>query len=99
MRTVKISELKAKLSAHIELVKNGEEVLIFNRDKLVARLVPGGDLDAYDELEQRLIASGQMTPPSDPRNLKGFIPKPAGNKMIPQEVIDRLWEEERADRC
>jgi antitoxin (DNA-binding transcriptional repressor) of toxin-antitoxin stability system len=27
MRTAKISELKAKLSAHIEYVKHGEEVL------------------------------------------------------------------------
>lgn len=39
MRTAKISELKAKLSAHIEFVKNGEEVLILDRNKPAARLV------------------------------------------------------------
>ena len=45
MRTAKISELKAKLSAHIEFVKNGEEVLIFDRNTPVARLVPAGPIE------------------------------------------------------
>src|SRR5271169_3110993 len=40
MRTVNISDLKAQLSAHIQLVKDGEEVLICDRNKPVARIVP-----------------------------------------------------------
>ena len=42
MRTAKISELKAKLSAHIQFVKNGEEVLILDRNTPVAGLVSLG---------------------------------------------------------
>jgi prevent-host-death family protein len=45
VRTAKISELKAKLSAHIQYVENGEEVLILDRNKPVARLVPAGPID------------------------------------------------------
>ncbi len=33
MRIVNIGELKAKLSAHLQLVKNGEEVLVCDRNK------------------------------------------------------------------
>lgn len=99
MRTAKISELKAKLSAHIEFVKNGEEVLILDRNTPVARLVPAEPMDDYDERERRLIAKGILIPPKDPQNRLKFIPSPAGNRMISQEVMDQIWEEERADRC
>jgi prevent-host-death family protein len=98
MRTAKISELKAKLSAHIQFVKNGEEVLIFDRNKPVARLVPADVADQYDEREQRLIAKGLLTPARDPYNLANFKPNPVGDTIIPQEVMDRIWEEERDDR-
>ena len=40
MRTVNISDLKAQLSAHIQRVKDGEEVLICDRNKPVARIIP-----------------------------------------------------------
>ena len=40
MRIVNISELKARLSAHIQLVRDGEEVLVCDRNKPVARIVP-----------------------------------------------------------
>jgi prevent-host-death family protein len=99
MRTAKISELKAKLSAHIQYVKNGEEVLILDRNTPVARLIPAGPSEEYSEREQRLIAKGILTPPRDPGNRAGFIPVPAGDHPISQEVMDQIWEEEREDRC
>jgi prevent-host-death family protein len=99
MRTAKISELKAKLSAHIGYVKNGEEVLIFDRNTPVARLVPAEPVDDYDEQTRRLIAKGILTPPKRPRK-PGFqlpLPPPKG-RCIPQEVIDKMWDEEREGR-
>jgi prevent-host-death family protein len=99
MRTAKISELKAKLSAHIQYVKNGEEVLILDRNTPVARLVPVSTVEDQDAQEHRLVAKGILIPARDPHNRAGFKPNPAGNKAIPQEVMDRIWEEERADRC
>src|SRR5580700_9836691 len=98
MRTAKISELKAKLSAHIELVKNGEEVLIFDRNTPVARLVPAGPMDEYGERERRLIAKGILIPAKISRPEGYILPLPPG-PMISQEVVDKMWEEEREDRC
>ena len=40
MKTVNIGDLKAKLSAHIQLVKDGEEILVCERNKPVARTIP-----------------------------------------------------------
>jgi prevent-host-death family protein len=99
MRTAKISELKAKLSAHIAYVKNGEEVLILDRNTPVARLVPAAAAEDEDARMRRLIAKGILTPAKDPQNRAGFKPVPAGNHPISQEVMDQFWEEERADRC
>jgi len=98
MRTAKISELKAKLSAHIQYVKNGEEVLILDRNTPVARLVPAGAVDDYDERTRRLIAKGILTPPKVRRPEGYKLPAPPG-PMISQEVMDKVWEEEREDRC
>jgi len=99
MRTAKIAELKAKLSAHIEYVKNGEEVLILDRNTPVARLVAAGSSDSCDERTKRLIAKGILLPPSKPRVVGKKWPGPVGNKPISQKVMDRIWDEERADRC
>jgi prevent-host-death family protein len=99
MRTAKISELKAKLSAHIQYVKNGEEVLILDRNTPVARLVSVGLIENEDARMRRLIANGIITPAKDPHNRAGFKPVPAGNHPISREVMDQFWEEERADRC
>ena len=97
MRTAKISELKAKLSAHIRYVKNGEEVLIFDRNTPVARLVAAGPVEAYGERERRLIAKGILTPPIKPRVLGKPWPAPAG-PMISREVMEQVWREERDGR-
>ena len=97
MRTAKISELKAKLSAHIQYVKNGEEVLIFDRNKPVARLVPAGPVEDCEERTLRLIAKGILTP-AKMRRPEGYkLPVPKG-PTISQEVMDRVLREERDGR-
>lgn len=98
MRTAKISELKAKLSAHIEYVKAGEEVLILDRNKPVARLVPAGAVEDYDARTKRLIAQGVLVPPKTKRVEGEEWAGPAGPNCISQEVMDEIWREERDDR-
>ena len=98
MRTAKISELKAKLSAHIRYVKNGEEVLIFDRNTPVARLVPPGPVEEEDARMRRLIAKGIVTPAKMPRPEGYELPKPPGKRCISQEVMDQVWREERDGR-
>src|SRR5437764_2624776 len=98
MRTARISELKAKLSAHIEYVKRGEEILILDRDTPVARLVPAAPVEQFGERERRLIAQGILTPPKVPRVEGEGWPGPAGPNCISREVMDQVWREERDGR-
>jgi prevent-host-death family protein len=64
MRTVNIADLKNNLSAHLERVRAGEELLVKDRNRPIARLVPfaaGEDVDA-EELE--LAAAGLIRLPT-----------------------------------
>src|ERR1035438_10524393 len=98
MRTAKISELKAKLSAHIRYVKNGEEVLILDRNIPVARLVSVGPAEDEDARMRRLIAKGIITPAKMPRVEGQEWPEPPGSHCISREVMDQVWREERDGR-
>ena len=90
MRTVNISDLKARLSAHLQHVKDGEELLVCDRNKPVARIIPCSTVDEAAR-EQRLIARGILVPPKKTR--RSPLPAPAGN--VSDEVMERLWREER----
>jgi prevent-host-death family protein len=95
MRTVNIGDLKARLSAHIRRVRRGEEVLVCDRNKPVARIIPW---DAPDRIshEKELIANGVLEPPRrTPRSAEADCAKPPGN--IPDDVVRDLWRQERGE--
>jgi prevent-host-death family protein len=95
MRTVNISDLKAQLSSHIQFVREGEEVLVCDRNKPVARIVPV-DLEDFSEPEKRLIARGALVPPLRKRSAEDSWPQPPGN--VSDEVMEQVWREERDGR-
>lgn len=64
MTRVSVSELKARLSAFLEIVRSGEEVLVTDRGRPVARLVPLGS-DANEEgRRDMLLRTGRLRAPS-----------------------------------
>jgi prevent-host-death family protein len=62
--SVGVRELKNSLSAFLDRVKSGEEVVVTDRGKPVARLVP---IDRSTERLNQLIAAGLVTPPRRPK--------------------------------
>ena len=95
MRRVKISELKAKLSTHIRRVRDGEEVLVCDRNRPGARIVPV-KLDEHSEQERRLVARGILVPPLKKRPTSGTWPEPPGN--VSDEVMRWVLRGEREGR-
>ena len=95
MRTVNISDLKAKLSSHIQRVRNGEEVLVCDRNQPVARIVPV-KLDDHSERERRLVARGILAPPLKKRPPSVTWPQPPGN--VSDEVMRQVLRDEREGR-
>src|SRR5215468_618084 len=59
MRTVNIAELKNRLSAYLNQVKEGEEIVVRDRNVPVARIVPLRSED-YDADRLKLAAQGRL---------------------------------------
>jgi len=95
MKRVNISGLKARLSAYIQRVRDGEEVLVCDRNKPVARIVPCRQEDRSGN-ELRLIARGVLTPPLKRRPTSVSWPEPPGN--VSDEIMEQVWREERDNR-
>jgi prevent-host-death family protein len=83
MRTAKIGVLKNQLSAYLRYVRNGEEVVIYDRNVPIARILPvePSEDEDYTSEEARLIAAGILKPPDDPSPMDwdAFWALPAAN--------------------
>ena len=94
MRKVNVGALKAQLSAHIQYVRGGEEVLVCDRNRPVARIVPV-ERPGRAEQEKELIARGVLVPPSKGRASSAW-PKPPGK--ISDKAMETVLREERDGR-
>lgn len=66
MRAVGIKTLKNKLSEYVRLAAGGERVLVTDRDRVVAELVPpsaGRSLLLADAILAEAVRRGWITPP------------------------------------
>jgi prevent-host-death family protein len=93
MKMASVSEVKARLSEYLARAQRGEEVLVTDRGRPVAKLVPIGVAErGLAELEREgLIRAGAMRLP------EGFLnrprPRPAGPGLV-----DALLDERREGR-
>jgi len=63
MRQATIAELKAKLSEYVAAVKEGDVVVVTERGRPVARLVPLGDETGMDARAVALVRAGVLGAP------------------------------------
>jgi prevent-host-death family protein len=66
MRSVRIAELKNQLSKYIGMVREGEEILVRERDLPVAKIVPLSGVEDLDAEELALAAAGLLRLPEAP---------------------------------
>jgi prevent-host-death family protein len=86
MKSVRIAELKAKLSEYLRAVRRGETIAVLDRDTPVAQIVPVRDRSA---LRVRRPAPGTPRPNQVP------LPKPLRLNI---DVVDLLLEERQPHR-
>ena len=97
MRTVGIKVLKNKLSEYVRIAAAGETVLISDRDRVVAELVPprpGRSPEVADAVLAQLVREGLVTPASHPPGDPPATP-PRTAKLA--DVLGEL-DADRADR-
>jgi antitoxin (DNA-binding transcriptional repressor) of toxin-antitoxin stability system len=96
MRSVGLKVLKNKLSEYIRLAAGGETVLVTDRDRVVAEIVPpqaGRSLLLADALLAEAVREGWLTPPP----LAGSGPPPRKPMMSFRELMKEL-QHDREDR-
>ena len=94
MRAVGLKVLKNKLSEYVRLVQGGEVVLVTDRDRVVAELVPpqaGRGVSVADAVLAELVRKGWVTPAPCP--LTGPPPR------LPIATLAELMRELEADRA
>lgn len=62
MKTANVAELKNRLSAYLQFVRDGEEILVKDRNQPIARISPYKPTELSDE-ERQLVASGALKMP------------------------------------
>lgn len=99
MKTVNIGVLKNQLSAYLQIVRKGEEVVVRDRNVPVARILPftlplppEGDHEA--EMAY-LIATGQVKAPKQKMDWEAFWALPAGN--VSDEAVKEAIEWAKGD--
>jgi antitoxin (DNA-binding transcriptional repressor) of toxin-antitoxin stability system len=96
MKTVGLKVLKNKLSEYVRLATSGETVLVMDRNRVVAELIPpqAEHLNVKKEpVIERGIREGWITP----AKVKGPLPAPPPAVMTLEEMLEDLdWS--RADR-
>ena len=95
MKTAAVSKLKATLSEYIRYVKAGEEVLVTERGKPVARIVPVGPEVRGDARRMDLIRRGVIRPGKGPISKELLKQLPVVN--IPGDILRRVMDEERSE--
>ena len=92
MAVTSVSDLKAHLSAWLEAVERGEEVVVTDRGRPVAMLAPVRGLEGEDERTVRLIAAGVLRPARRPLSQDFWdMPRPRvpGNALVEAILAER----------
>src|SRR2546430_13797346 len=98
MKKASVAELKAKLSECLARAKAGEEVIVTERGKPVAKLVPVDKQEAMSARIQELYRSGQLIPPkrkATPEFWAEFRKRPRGED--PEGLLLKALLEEREE--
>lgn len=89
MRSVGLKVLKNKLSEYVRLAAGGETVLVTDRDRVVAELVPpreGRSPVLRDAMLAEAVRRGWLSPPS----LRDNSPPPSKPVASMEQLLDEL---------
>lgn len=93
MKTVGVAELNASLSSFLSIVKAGEEVLVTERGRPIARIVPAGAKSVSDHLAS-LVRRGLLRP----AEIEAPLPARARVKDPEGRLLAALLDERREGR-
>ncbi|MGH7164765.1 MAG: type II toxin-antitoxin system Phd/YefM family antitoxin [Nitrospiraceae bacterium] len=87
MSTVRIADLKSRLSEHLRKVRGGRSLTVLDRDTPIARIVP------YEENSASLKVRSPI--PGAPKLRRVPLPPPL---RLRRDIVKLLMEERQGDR-
>lgn len=104
MQTINATELKSQLAHYLQQARQGSEIVIKERNRVIARLVPPEPATDFDEELLALAALGVLKLPEQPlteeeleESLKRKLPRLKVKGEAAKELMKRIWDEERGD--
>lgn len=92
MKKASISELKNQLSAYLQRVRAGQTVIVYDRNRPIARIDRVADEDDDDRIVQ-LQRAGIITPPSEPLPLDLIrTPLPRAEHSVVEALLEERAE-------
>ncbi|HEX4946483.1 MAG TPA: type II toxin-antitoxin system prevent-host-death family antitoxin [Blastocatellia bacterium] len=105
MQSVNIAELKNNLSYYLRQVRQGTELTIKDRNRIIARLVPAAPAPDYDAELLELAAQGKVKLPEQPVDeafieemLKCELPRMKTKGKAGRKLLQKIMDEERDGR-
>ena len=90
MQEVKISELKARLSHYVHLVEKGEEVIVKDRNRPIARLT------GFSRTEETVPAEPRRVSREEARRIFALLPRPRISRRALEKALHATREERLA---
>jgi prevent-host-death family protein len=104
MQGVNIAELKNNLSHYLRLVREGNEIAVRDRNRVIARIVPAAPLGDYDEELLELAAQGKIRLPETrldqatiAETLERKLPRMKTTGKTGGQILKRIMDEERGE--
>lgn len=92
MKKASISELKNQLSAYLQRVRAGQTVIVYDRNRPIARIDRVADEDDDDRIVE-LQRAGIITPPSEPLPLDLIrTPLPRAEHSVVEALLEERTE-------
>ena len=83
MKTASISNLKARLSSYLDAVREGEEILVTDRGRPIARIAPVRGEAQQENRRALLIRAGRLRAPT------GRLPEDFYTRALPADSAGR----------
>jgi prevent-host-death family protein len=96
VRTVNVGDLKNNLSRYLSAVRKGQELVVKDRNKPIARIIPFADGETDESELVELVALGLARPPKT----REPLPRSFWTESLPQTTLDltKLIREDRDAR-
>ncbi|MEK7834451.1 MAG: type II toxin-antitoxin system Phd/YefM family antitoxin [Acidobacteriota bacterium] len=104
MQSINATELKSQLAHYLQQAQQGNEIVIKERNRIIARLVPPKLTPGFDEELLALAAQGKAKLPEQPlttedlaKELKRKLPRMKVKGEEAEQLMKQIWAEERGE--